>query len=382
MKILFLTTHFNTGGITNYIMTLSSQMVRDGHHVIVVSSGGNCVEGLEGPGTRHVEMSIRTKSVFSPKLIRAAFRIKQLIRDENIEIIHANTRVTQWLACLVSSMTGVPYVSTCHGFFRPRFFRKIFPCWGKKVIAISDQVGEHLTKDFGVDSGRVAVIRNGIDLDRFSPVTKDARRALQMKAGFDGVKIIGIVARLADVKGHHILIDAVRIMRGSIPRIRLLIVGEGKEETRLRRQVEKLGLSDIVLFQPIVNRTSEILQLLDCFVSPSLKEGLGLSVMEAQASGLPVVASRTGGIPSLIEDGITGVLVEPGNVDMLVDKMITVLNDDEFCDALARNARQKAEREYGAEMMAEKTMEVYQSLGSRNRELKNSKREMRNSKEI
>ena len=137
MKILFLTTHVNTGGITSYILTLGEALVKAGHQVWVVSSGGDGESRLTDAGIRLVTMNIRTKSEAHPKLLFSLPALKKLIRQEGIDIIHAQTRVTQVLGAWGRRLTGVKMVTTAHGFFKPRWFRKTFPCWGDAVIAIS-----------------------------------------------------------------------------------------------------------------------------------------------------------------------------------------------------------------------------------------------------
>ena len=130
MNILFLTTHANTGGITSYILTLGEALVKSGHKVWVASSGGDCVPRMEAAGMRHIKINIRTKSEVHPKLWLCFGPLNELIRKEGIDIIHAQTRVTQVLGFFLSRASGVKMVTTCHGFFRPRWFRKMFPCWG------------------------------------------------------------------------------------------------------------------------------------------------------------------------------------------------------------------------------------------------------------
>ena len=181
MNILFLTTHANTGGITSYILTLGEASVKSGHKVWVVSSGGDCVPRLEAAGIKHVQVNIRTKSEVHPKLWFSLWPLNRLIREEGIHIIHAQTRVTQVLGVWVSRLTGVKMVTTCHGFFRPRWFRKIFPCWGAAVIAISKPVAQHLSVDFGVPPNKIHLIANGIDLDRFVMTNEQMRRKARQK---------------------------------------------------------------------------------------------------------------------------------------------------------------------------------------------------------
>lgn len=362
MNILFITTHFNTGGIASYILTLAKALRRLGHNVFVATSGGNKVEELEFVGAKHFNVNLRTKSELSPKIYFSLPVLGRLVRENDINIIHAQTRITQVAASFLSKMTKRPYVSTCHGFFKKRLSRKIFPCWGNGVIAISEAVREHLIKDFGVDAKKIALIYNGIDLREFPPVDDTTQSKMRAELKIARGPVIGIIARLSDVKGHNVLISAMKKIVSQIPSVVLLIVGEGKMEEALKRQTKNLGLEDYIRFYPIVNRTSVMLSLMDIFVMPSLQEGLGLSVMEAQAMGLAVVASRVGGIPSLIEDGKTGILVSPGHADELADALIHLLNEPKKAKEIGQRARQWIERNFSVDEMAAKTASFYQCV--------------------
>jgi len=362
MRVLFLTTHFNMGGITRYILTLSRELSAAGHPVYVVSSGGDGLAELDDLGIAHLEVNIRTKFLLSWKVLRAIPQLRRYVREHEIDIIHAHTRVTQTLAALLSRVTGVPYVTTCHGFFRAKWIRRALPFWGRRVIAISEQVREHLKKDFRIPDDKIALARNGIPLEKFCPVSPETKALKKKEHGFQDCLVIGIIARLSPVKGHRLPIHAMEKIRSRLAQARLMVVGTGKEQGLLSALVQKFQLTRDVRFYPSVNRTMEFLQVFDCFVLPSLQEGLGLSVMEAQAAGVPVVASRVGGIPSLIEDGVDGLLVEPNRADLLAGAVIRILQDRALADGLAARAREKALREYGADIMAQKVLDVYHSV--------------------
>ncbi|HOW34938.1 MAG TPA: glycosyltransferase family 4 protein [Candidatus Omnitrophota bacterium] len=362
MNILVLANHLNTGGITSYLFTLAKGLKRIGHNVSVATSGGNRVEELEGLGFKHFTVDIRTKSEISPKIYLSLPRLNRFIREENIDILHTHTRVTQVAAAFLSRSSRRPFVTTCHGFFKPRLSRKMFPCWGQGIIAISEPVRKHLMNDFGVDGRKISLVHNGIDLADF-PIVDDAEKLrMRREFGISQGPVIGIIARLSDVKGHSILISAMKKIISKIPSALLLIVGEGKMEGALKGQVNDLGLTEQIRFYPIVNKTAAMLSLMDVFVMPSLQEGLGLSVMEAQAMNLPVVGSRVGGIPSLIEENKTGILVSPGNVDELEQGIMRLLSDLPKAKELGRNARQFIERNFSAEEMAVKTADFYKRI--------------------
>ncbi len=359
MKILLLTTHLNTGGITSYLLTLAKELRAGGDRVFLVSAGGGQEEAFRRLGVQVINLPIRTKSELSPRIYAALGKVSRLIREQGIDVIHSQTRVTQVMGTLLSRMTGRGHVTTCHGFFRPRWFRRMWPCWGDAVIAVSPAVKEHLERDFDVKKDRIVQVINGIDPDHFSPVRDGEKEDIQRKHSIPAGPVVGIIARLSDVKGHDVLIRAMTKIGAEVGNAQLVIVGTGKTEAMLKRLVQQLGLNASVHFLPVVNRTREILPLFDLFVLPSLSEGLGLSVLEAQAAGVPVIASRVGGLPHLVEEGKTGVLVEPGNVDALAAAVLTLLKDPQTAARMAQRARDKVLREFSSEHMTEKTRAVY-----------------------
>jgi glycosyltransferase involved in cell wall biosynthesis len=357
MNILFLTTHLNTGGITSYVFTLAKGLRKRGHSVSVASSGGEYVERFLKEDVEFIPIPIKTKSEIDPRIIASMFKLRKTVREKNIELIHANTRVTQVLACLLFKSTHTPFLSTCHGFFRPRFFRRSFPCWGKRVIAISEEVRGHLIQDFQVEKERIAVVNNGIDFQYFQE--KIPREAARKAFGLAGGPVVGIIARLSDVKGHSFLITAMKDVVREVGGAQLLVVGEGKEKEKLVDLTRRLGLEKSVYFIPTVADTREALAAMDVFVMPSLKEGLGLSLMEAMAYGIPVIGSAVGGIATLIQDRATGLLVPPKDADRLGGAIIELLRDQQGASALAEKARVLIHVGFSREQMAAKTEEVY-----------------------
>ncbi|MCA9401035.1 MAG: glycosyltransferase family 4 protein, partial [Candidatus Omnitrophica bacterium] len=292
MKVLLLTTHLNTGGITSYLLSLAGGLISQGHQVFIVSSEGTCVEQFTSIGAKVMRIDIRTKSELSPKIYLNVSKVRNFITKHSIDIIHAHTRVTQVMAHFLSKRCGIPYLSTCHGFFKPRFSRKIFPCWGQATIAISQPVKQHLVRDFGIKENVVHVVNNGIDLKLFRVDVAEIKQELREQFQLNDKIVIGTIARLSDVKGLDVLIEAFRDVVGNDPRCQLVIIGQGKEEAGLKKLVNDLSLNDRVLFLPVIEQTHRMLPLIDLFVMPSRMEGLGLSVMEAQAVGLPVIASN------------------------------------------------------------------------------------------
>jgi len=359
MKILILTTHLDAGGITSYLYNLVKGLVQDGHRIVLVSAGGNRVQEFERLGIRLVTYAMRTKCEFSWRLLVPLFSLMHLIRKEHFDVMHAQTRVTQVLGTALAGLSGCPLVTTCHGFFQPRLSRRLWPCWGKAVIAISPQVREHLEKDFHVSPTQIHDVRSGIDPENFVIYPESERIEKRRECGIPAGPVIGIIARLSAEKGHLFLIRAMARVVQRIDDARLLIVGKGRMEKELHELVQILGLQNNVFFFAKTNRTQEFLSLLDIFILPSSKEGLGLSVMEAQAAGLPVIATRVGGIPNLIQDGHTGVLIDSGDEEALVENIIRLIGQHDMAQALGRQARDFIQKEGSYRIMAKQTQQVY-----------------------
>ncbi|MDD5730457.1 MAG: glycosyltransferase family 4 protein [Candidatus Omnitrophica bacterium] len=359
MNILYLTTHLNTGGITSYILTLAKGMKQKGHNVYVASSGGELAAKLLEAGVTNFNIPIKTKQEFSPKVFVSLFKLLKFAKENNIDIIHSNTRVTQVLGFFLGALSRRAYISTCHGFFKGRFFRKIFPCWGKKVIAISEPVREHLVKDFGVRADNIRLIHNGIDTERFKYKAARSRESLKRDLGLEDGPVVGTIGRLSDVKGHIYLVEAMKTVLEKAPGAKLLIVGEGNMEKELKAMSLKLGIEKNICFLAGVPDTAEILSVMDVFAMPSLNEGLGLSLMEAMSMGLAVVGSSVGGIKSLIKPGYNGLLVGAADSRGLAGAILELFGDRAKAESLGRNAREFVRQNFSQDKMIQETVEVY-----------------------
>lgn len=360
MNILYLTNHLNTGGITSYVLALAKGLKKRGHNIYLASSGGDLLEKFIQSAVSYISVPLKTKKELSLQVFISAFKLAKFIKEQKIDIIHANTRVTQVLAGLLEWLCAKPFLSTCHGFFRPRILRRLFPCWGKRVIAISQEVKEHLINDFKVKEEDIKLIYHGIDADKFARYALSDMQYAKQKYGLGNGPVISIIARLSDVKGHLYLIEAMKDILAQIPEAWLLIVGEGKMEKRLTERCQELNIKKSVVFIPSVADTREILAITDIFAMPSLKEGLGLGIMEAMAAGLCVVASDVGGIKSLISQGVNGVLVKARESRGISQAIVSLLKDAGKRKSLGDNARELIRDKFSDDKMILETERVYQ----------------------
>lgn len=362
LNILFLTTHLNAGGITSYIYFLCRDLVEKGHKIFVLSSGGERENIFRQAGIEVINLDIRTKSELSLKLWFNASKISLIIKENNIDIIHAHTRVTQVLGSVLSRCNKVPMVTTCHGFFKPRFSRVKFGCWGEKAIAISSAVKRHLIEDLKVDPGKIVLIHNGVDLRHYTFNPKEKRPARRKELNLPEKPTIGIIARLSDVKGHEFLIKAFKNLLNEGLDMQLLIVGDGKFEQEISSLVKRLDIENQVIFLPGIEDTKLILDALDIFCMPSLKEGLGLAVAEAQASGVAVIVSKVGGLVDLVQNGINGILTAPEDYQAIASSIKRLLNDQELYDRLTLNARKSVEEQFFLKQMVASIEKLYMEI--------------------
>lgn len=359
MNILYITNHLNVGGITSYTLTLAAGLKKRGHNVYIASCGGERVLKFKEAGIIYITVPINTKREISFKIILSALKLAKIIKKDKIDIIHSHSRTTQVLGCLLHKMTGVKHIFTCHGFFKRRILRKLFPCWGEKVIAISQQVKEHLIKDFKLANQDITVINNGIDVDRFKAGTLRPKIEIKKNLVSGDGPVIGIIARLSDVKGHRYLIEAMKMVLDKEASAQLLIIGEGKMQQELVQLVNKLGINKSVFFIPEISDTREALAAMDIFVMPSLQEGLGLALMEAMSVGLAVIGSNIGGIKTLIQDGYNGLLVEPANSQNLTKALLALLSDPIKRDNLGLQAQRFIQQNFSQDKMITETEKEY-----------------------
>jgi len=365
MKILFLTTHLNIGGIATYILSLSKALKLKGKDVFVASSGGSLVPELEKSNIPHIKLNISTKSELSPKVFKSVFALTRIVKELDIDIIHAQTRVTQVVGFFVSRLCKINLVTTCHGFFRNNIGRKLFPSWGERVIAISEAVRDHLINDFRVDKNRISLIYNGIDVKKFlKDFSQEEKDKLKDRFGIKkACAVIGTIARFTPDKGHDVLLYALCEILKKRSDVQLVFVGDGKERLYIMDLVEELNLSDNVVFIDTQINTIDILSVIDVFMfTPRRKEGLGIALLEALASGKAAVATNVGGIPSVIEDNINGFLVPPSNPKALVEPVLRLLEDKDLYKRMSHVARQKVIEKFSVDGMADKVETLYKEL--------------------
>jgi glycosyltransferase involved in cell wall biosynthesis len=302
----------------------------------------------------------------SPRLdLAALWSLIRLLKAERPDIVHTHTSKAGVLGRLAAWITGIPIrVHTPHGHVFYGHFGSV-PSWLfltiERVLApLTDRlIGltaaeklEHLERGVG-QGDRFAVIPSGIDIDLF----KKARAFGRVVPDWFGCPlnstIIGSVGWLTDIKGHRFLVDAVAQLREERLHVHLVIIGSGEQHDALLHQAKKSGIGDAV---HLVGHRDDIeiaLAGMDCFVLPSLNEGMGRALIEAMAAGLPVIASRVGGIPALIEHETNGLLFSAGESPALADALRRIVRDSTWAGSLGAHAMQSIGPGYGIPAMVQ-----------------------------
>ncbi len=370
MRILHLATHLNRGGISQYILSVSTALLQKGHEVFVASSGGEMEKEFRDQGIQVANFPIRTKSELSPKIYLALPKFLQWIKKERIDLIHAHTRVTQVMASWTEWLAGKPVVTTAHGFYHRRLGRRLLPAWGKRVIAISNPVARHLLEGFHVPPERVRVIYNGIDFENlYGQFQKHDPSAVRKEYGIpEEVPVVGIIARLVEDKGHEYLFRAVKKLEEEFPALHLLVVGEGRHRRPLENLARELGLASRIYFTGNLRDISKPLAAMNIFALPAVwREGFGLSTVEAMACGKPIIATNIWALNTLIQNEVNGILVNPKDAEDLARAIRHVLKDKAFRERIGRAGQQTVEERFTLERMVYELESLYAEVFQNNK---------------
>jgi glycosyltransferase involved in cell wall biosynthesis len=224
------------------------------------------------------------------------------------------------------------------------------------VVAVSERVAAYAEREFWIPPDRLSTIVNGVDLDHFRPVKRERE---------PNAPTLGCTARLHRKNDHATLIQAIAGLSARWPEARLLLVGRGPEETRLRKLVDALGVSSRVHFLGEYPDVASSLAQMDVYVQSSVAEGMPNSVLEAMATGLPVVATAVGGTPEIVTDGETGLLVPPGDPVALAEAIDKLLADPRLAEAFGRAGRARVEAHFGEKLMLQQVEALLDRLVER-----------------
>ncbi len=292
----------------------------------------------------------------------AAHRLAGLLAREPYDILHFHTARAHAMAAFLGASPGVSRVVTRRMDYPLRggwYARRLYNHEVQAVVAISEGVRAALMAS-GVEPARIHVVPSGVEAQRFA-VTPATRAAARAGFGLDDTAwVLLAVGALEARKGHDVLLDA--LARLPDPRLVVLVAGDGSQRNALQARAERHGLGARVRFLGRVDDVAAVLAAADVAVMPSRQEGLGVAALEAMATGLPVIASRIGGLPEAVVDGETGCLVPPGDVAALAAAIAGLAADPERARRLGAAGQARVQAGFTMAAMARGTLAVYREL--------------------
>jgi len=228
-------------------------------------------------------------------------------------------------------------------------------------VAVSDEVGNSVVQQLGLVEDKVVVISNGVDVKRYERPGDKTELCRELGLA-DDCYLAVVVGRLTVQKGHRYLIDAVPLVIDRYPNAHFLLVGEGELKDELQDQVRKLGLVNNVHFLGNRDDVPSLLASIDLFILPSLWEGLAMALLEAMAAGKPIVATTVSGTSQVMISGQTGLLVPPGEHQVLAKAIVRLLSDPSLAQAMGQAAKHQVTLNHSAQKQADEHLALYHRL--------------------
>ena len=368
MRVLVVTPDFPLwdGGISTVALEWSGGLHRLGHEIVVLTPS-------QDPGDREFDgklpyETIRLRNVKArhAKTLYHVWEAIRLCRHGRFDVIVATVWYPSGIAAYCASrLSGVPFVVMVAGneILHRRFRTPYWMGWMRRVfsgssanLCISVAVAEKFRSVLGGGEDlekKIRLIRLGVDPVRF--IARGTDSSVLARLGLEGKKVLLTLARLVERKGQDKVIEALPLIKKEIPDVRYVICGRGNDEARLRRIVAEQGVSDEVVFAGFVpnGERGAFYGACDVYVMPSREipakgdiEGFGITYLEANAFGKPVVGGRSGGISEAVIDGVTGLLVDPCDVEAIASACIRLLRDPDLAGRLGRQGCDRIRREF------------------------------------
>ncbi len=305
--------------------------------------------------------------------VGGVLRLARYLRQHRVDLLHVQLQASNTFGCPAARLVGIPSVSTLHTYDAPKkgtssYWRQQLAWWVlrhfcTRVIAVSEGTRQHHIRAGRLRPERIITMYNGIDLSRFTNGTGQARQRARAELGIpaDAPTMLS-VAVLRPAKGIQFMIEAMPRILDHVPEARYVVVGGGEHEAALKALAVERGVTDRVIFTGMRSDIPELLALADLFVHPTLDDALPTVLAEAMASHTPIVASAVGGVPEMVEDGVNGLLVPPGDADALAAVCIDLLGQPDRLEALGEAGRRIAAERFDVVKQVNSLHTLYDEL--------------------
>ena len=366
IRILHIVHSLNIGGLERVVINLAKGLLEKGHQPVIccLSEKGRLSEQAENSGVP--VFALAKKDGIDPRI---PFQLRSVIKAGVFDLIHTHNEAGLIYGALSALMAGQrKIVHTEHGkeaeYQDDKRLQQIEGFLLRRVrdvVLVSSQLREIMPAVRRLDQNRVHTIVNGIDADVYSIHRHRARMKIALGLKPDGF-VIGHIARMIPLKNQQFLLSVFEELRKEFEGIQLVLVGDGPSRRELEERCIRAGMEQDVLF--IGSRTDipEVLSVMDLFLLTSTTEGISVTVLEAMAAGIPVIASRVGGNPEVIEDGKNGFLLELDGVQNWVAKAGELIVSPEERARISFNGKHSVRRNFSVKAMTESYERIYQSL--------------------
>jgi len=368
MTVLQVLPSLVSGGVETGTIDIAKALVDQGHLAIVISSGGPMVKQLEATGARHITLPVQSKNPH--RIWKNAQRLKKIIKDYKIDLVHARSRAPAWSCYWATKNTSTPFITTFHGTYGhhsklKRWYNAVM-LHSNQTIAVSNFIAKHIQTIYLNQLHAIQVIHRGIDTDKFNPqsVTPDALTALKQQWDIpDNKLVLMLPGRITRWKGHRVLIEALSKIDTS--QLICLMVGDGQGKTQYRQELDQLiqqhHLEKQVKFVGACRDMPTAYKLANIVISASTDpEAFGRVACEAQAMDCLVIATAHGGSQETMADCQRNFLCLPNDVDSMATSLtraITKLQDQN--EAIFSESRAHIEQHFSLKKMCQATLTLY-----------------------
>jgi len=379
IKVLHIITRLDKGGSAQNTLDTVNQLDKNKYSVTLISGytydpNGEIARFISDNSIDYVLIPDLVREVSPVKDIKAFFKILFFMLKNKFDIVHTHTSKAGILGRWAAKFSGVRIIiHTPHGhvfygyfgWFKTRIFiylESLTALITDKIITLTER-GKQEHVSYGIARpGKFIPIYSGIKIKEFASVDIDRKKQKENLGIPSDAPVIGTVTRLDPIKGNHYFISALPEVVKIFPQIRVLIIGDGSERSSLEQAAKDFGISRNVMFLGMQTHVRNLVAIFDIFVLSSLNEGMGRCLLEAQLIGVPVVATKVGGIPEVVRNGMTGILVPEKNSLEISRALIKILSDASLRNDMSQEARHWVSEKFSVEAMVEKISGLYEKM--------------------